>query len=137
MEVQTMSHRPNQSVAELLQQVDVDGAPLRIDSKTNTYYVLSADQLLALLKNSHGDERGSPQFTPADFGLSEADITNYQALHRSRSSAIAQNKQTPLSANLRKRLRQSEKNNFRRPESEQLLHELEYEMSRNLESVVG
>ena len=136
MEVQTMSHRPNQSVAELLQQVDVDGAPLRIDSKTNTYYVLSADQLLALLKNNHGDEK-SPQFTPADFGLSEADITNYQALHRSRSSAIAQNKQAPLSANLRKRLRQSEKNNFRRPESEQLLHELEDEMLRNLESVVG
>jgi hypothetical protein len=78
--------------------------------------------------------------TPQDFGLTEADMSAYDARRKARRKQIDLGELAPLDADLEQRLsqlnqvqRQQPLSDTQKREREQLLHELEMAMTRNLQ----
>ena len=90
-------------VAVFLRQVRKQGTPLRVDSETETYYLLTVDQLLALMQPPQNFEDGT-SFTPQDFGLTEDDVTAYLARRHKRQQQLGVTPPTELPADLQQRL---------------------------------
>ena len=131
-------------VSDLLAQIEEHGTPLRIDGTTETYYVLSADQLMTLLRVIPEDRDSVSSVTPQDFGLTEADLTAYEARRKARREQVDLNALAPLDTNLEQRLlymsriqRHQSLSEKEAREREQLLHELEAAMLHNLQAVVS
>lgn len=132
-------------VDDLLLQIEKQGTPLRIDGPSDTYYVLTVKQLMALLGiTSESENRETvPQFTPEDFGLTEADLVAYQARREARRRRVDVDALEPIDPNLEQRLDRINRLRDERPlseeehrEQEALLQELETAMLRNLETAV-
>src|SRR5262249_32049947 len=138
------NHSPtfSRNVSDLLAQITEHGTPLRIDSATETYYVLSADQLMTLLRGRPDEVESVMSCTPQGFGLTEAEMAAYDTRRQSRRQRINLGVLAPLDAALEQRLRQWQQGQRQRPlsqtqkrEREQLLHELEMAMMRNLQAL--
>jgi len=143
MSAQGNSPPTHGNVGDLLIQIEKQGTPFRIDGTTETYYVLSADQLMALLRAGAEDGESIPPFTPRDFGLTEADLVAYQARQKARRQRVHFDALVPLDTDLEQRLRrlsqiQGERSlsDKERREREQLLHELETSIVHNLQAAV-
>jgi len=139
MAAQNNSPPPSRDVSDLLAQITEHGTPFRIDSATGTYYVLSVDQLMTLLCGRPDEVESVVSCTPQDFGLTEADMSAYDSRRQARRQQIDLGVLAPLDADLEQRLRQWHQVQRQRPlsethkrEREQLLHELEVAMMRNL-----
>jgi hypothetical protein len=142
MAAQNNSPPPSRDVRDLLAQLTEHGTPFRIDSATGTYYVLSADQLMTLLSGRPEEIESMASYTPQDFGLIEADMLAYDTRRKARRKQIDLGVLVPLKADLKQRLRQLNQVQRHRPlsdaqkrEREQLLHELEMAMMRNLRAL--
>jgi hypothetical protein len=138
------NHSPtfSRDVSDLLAQIKEHGTPFRIDSATGTYYVLSADQLITLLRGKLDEVESVAACTPQDFGLTEAEMSAYDTRRQARRQRIDLGVLAPLDAALEQRLRQWQQVQHQRPlstvqkrEREQLLHELEMAMMRNLRAL--
>jgi hypothetical protein len=136
------NHSPTSSgdVSDLLAQITEHGTPFRIDGATGTYYVLSADQLMTLLRGKPEEVESVVSCTPQDFGLTEAEISAYDTRRKARRKQIDLGVLAPLDAALEQRLRQWHQVQRQQPlsdtqkrEREQLLQELEMAMMRNLQ----
>src|SRR5437016_1655088 len=132
MAAQNDSPTPSRDVSDLLAQITEHGTPFRIDSATRTYYVLSVDQLITLLRGKLDEVEPVAAYTPQDFGLTEAEMSAYDTRRQARRQRIALGVLAPLDAALEQRLRQWQQVQSQRPlsaaqkrEREQLLHELE------------
>lgn len=130
-------------VGDLLNQIEHHGTPFRIDGATETYYVLSANQLLTLFRGMIKDVESIESFTPQDFGLTEADLAGYEARRQARRAQIDPGMLAPLEAALEQRLRQWHQVQHQQPlsdqerrEVEQLLQTLETAMGSNVQAVV-
>jgi hypothetical protein len=143
MATQNRSSALPRDVGDLLDQIAHHGTPFRIDGATETYYVLSADQFLTLLRGMIKDVESVESFTPQDFGLTEADLAGYEARRQARRAQIDLGMLAPLEAALAHRLRQWHQVQHHQPladqekrEVEQLLQELETAMGANVQAVV-
>ncbi|MFN8446960.1 MAG: hypothetical protein U0175_39565 [Caldilineaceae bacterium] len=133
-----------ETIGGFLLQIREHGTPLRVDSETETYYVLTAAQLKALLATLPTQAKDKVDldhlttFSPQDFGLSEADIADYEARQQLRQRAVNVHKQRPLNADLKRRLDAiSQQGKIASPaERTQLLHELEALMNENLQALL-
>ncbi len=144
MAIQGNSPATHGNVRDLLIQIEKQGTPFRIDGTTETYYVLSADQLMALLRAGAEEGESVLPFTPRDFGLTEADLSAYQARQKARRERVAFDALTPLDTDMEQRLRRLGQIQGERPlsdqerrEREQLLRELETAIVRNLQAAVA
>ena len=131
---------PHKDVSHLLTQIEKSGTPLRIEGTTETYYVLSATQLMALLRSRPEIDNPINSFTPEEFGLTEADLADYTALRQARRARVDSDVLDPLDVDLARRLNQfndagrqvlSEED---KRELDQLVQELETVMLRNIQS---
>lgn len=81
-------------VAAFLGQVRKQGTPLRVDSDTETYYLLTATQLQELLLSVLADRvdvanfADDESFSLADFGLTEDDVAAYEAAQARQRAAL-------------------------------------------------
>jgi hypothetical protein len=130
-------------VGDLLEQIAQHGTPFRIDSVTATYYVLSAEQLLTLLRGTLEAVASVESFTPQDFGLTETDMAGYEARRQVRRAQSDPSMLAPLEVTLAQRLRYWHQVRHPQPLSEQekreiehLLQELETAMGANVQAVV-
>lgn len=142
MAAQNNASPPSRDVRDLLAQITAHGTPFRIDGATETYYVLSADQLMTLLSGRPEEVVSVASCTPQDFGLTEADLSAYDTRRKARRQQIDLGVLVPLDAELEQRLRQLQQVQRQRPLSEaqkrareQLLHELEMAMLRNVQAL--
>ena len=80
------NHSPTSStdVSDLLAQITEHGTLFRIDGATGTYYVLSADQLMTLLRGRPDEVESVAAYTPPDFGLTGAEMSAYDTRRPSR-----------------------------------------------------
>ena len=143
MATQNRSSTLPRDVGDLLEQIAHHGTPFRIDGTTETYYVLSAAQLLTLLRGMIEEVASVEAFTPQDFGLTEVGLAGYEARRQARRAQIDLGMLVPLQAALEQRLRQWHQVQHPQPLSEQeqrevkhLLHELETAMGSNVQAVV-
>ncbi len=122
------------TVGELLTQVHQQGAPLRIDDESTTYYVLSADQLAALFEMLPNSSAEKNEFTMQDFALSESDVTAYQQRREQRRKRIDSARLTPLDQQLAKRLAASKQKSALVMGTSQavILQELEAAIAHNM-----
>jgi hypothetical protein len=89
--------------ADVIAQLESHETPLRIQGPQQTYYVLSAEQMLALMQPTQMlDDNGS--FTPQDFGLTEENLTGYEARRRERRQHVDTTRHSQLTADLQNRL---------------------------------
>lgn len=134
-------------VAQFLVQVREQGTPLRVDSDTETYYVLTATQLQQLLFAAFADDAADSDFaadysfTPADFGLTEADIAAYEAKQQQQRAALNLQKQQAPAPELIRRLEALPRLERLFPkraatERTELLRELETVMLANLRAAL-
>jgi len=142
MAAQNHSPTSSRDVSDLLARIAEHGTPFRIDGATGTYYVLSADQLMTLLRGKPDEVESVASCTPQDFGLTEADMSAYDTRRKARRQQIDLDGLAPLDAALEQRLHQWHQGQRQRPLSEaqkrareQLLHELEMAMMRNLQAL--
>jgi hypothetical protein len=133
----------SRDVSDLLAQITEHGTPFRIDGAAGTYYVLSADQLMTLLSGRPEEVESVASCTPQDFGLTEAEISAYDTRREARRKQIGLGMLAPLDAALEQRLRRWHQVQRQQPlsethkrEREQLLHELEMAMMRNLQVLI-
>lgn len=124
---------------EVLTQLESRQTPLRIQGRRQSYYVLTVDQLLALMQSPQTFE-DDPSFTPEDFGLSEDDVTAYLARRQARRQQLGVSQPTELPADLQQRLAR-----FRAlaaissdapPVDETTMQALEAAMLRSLETTI-
>jgi hypothetical protein len=142
MAAQNHSSTSSRDISDLLAQITEHGTPFRIDSATGTYYVLSADQLMMLLRGKLDEVESVVSCTPQDFGLTEAEMSAYDTRRRSRRQRMDLGVLAPLDAALEQRLRQWQQvqrqrslSKVQKREREQLLHKLEMAMMRNLQAL--
>lgn len=149
---------PTKEVADFLVHVREQGTPLRVESETETYYVLTAAQLVKLLQSDAGspgddldvadididdiDLATDRSFSLQDFGLTEADLVAYERQQRVQRAAVNSQKQHPLRADLKQRLDALpalERLSPQRAAQEraQLLEELEAAMLNNLHALLS
>lgn len=126
------------TVEDLLLQIKERGAPLRIESDADTYYVLRMDQVVALLEDSLNAASAANDFMPEDFGLTDADLAAYQARRAARRKAVAAEKHARLDAALVQRLAKLKEQppSYSTAEREALLQALETAMLRNLQATL-
>ncbi len=139
--MQTYPAMQQAEVKALLNQIEEQGTPLRIESESSTYYILSAKQLQMLLKSTEFDEEEVTTYTPADFGLNNTDVAAYEKSRKTRRTYLGRSEQTPLDKDLVQRLDHmldhmtEGQNSFSeagRDKREQLLQELDEAILRNL-----
>lgn len=135
-------------VDDFLSRIEKQGTPLRIDSPSDTYYVLTAKQLMTLLDIASKSENGEvvPQLTAEDFGLTEADLAAYQARREARRQRTDVDVLEPIDPDLEQRLDRMNRiqlvplerplSDDERREREKLLNELESAMLKNLKALV-
>ncbi|WP_089722003.1 hypothetical protein [Candidatus Entotheonella palauensis] len=119
-----------------MDQIEHHGTPFRIDGPTETYYVLSADQLMALLRNVHQEIESVEPFTPQDFELTEADLSVYKARREARRKRINRSMLVPLETDLEQHLRQLTQVQQQFPISDQQKHKVD-QLLNELETVMG
>lgn len=148
MNIQTFQQpSPTKAVADFLVQVRHQGTPLRVDSDTETYYVLTATQLQHLVEAAIGDAANrvdlpnEPAFTLEDFGLTEADVAAYEAAQERQRSVLKLQQQRPLQPDIIRRLNALPRLEQLFPmraaaEREALLRELETAMLNNLRTLI-
>lgn len=136
MAAQNRSSASFDDIAGLLDQIEHHGTPFRIDGSTQTYYVLSADQLMALLRDVHGGVESEEPFTLEDFGLTEADLSAYEARREARRKRVDRGMLAPLEAALAQRLGQLNQTQSQAPLSDQQKREVE-ELLNELEAAMG
>lgn len=127
------------TVEDLLSEIKQRGAPLRIESDADTYYVLRMDQVVALLEDSLQDAQPTDEFVPEDFGLTDADLAAYQARRADRRNAAPAEQQTQLDASLVQRLAKlkDKPSSYSPSEREALLQALEAAMLRSLQATLS
>src|SRR5712691_11148657 len=103
MAAQNHSSTSSRDVSDLLAQITEHGTPLRIDGAAGTYYVLSADQLLTLLRGRPEEVESMASCTPQDFGLTEADMSAYDTRRAARRQQIELGVLAPLDADREQR----------------------------------
>lgn len=142
MSAQNGSPALPRDVGDLLKQIEHHGTPWRIDGTTETYFVLSAAQLITLFRGMIEEAKPAASFTPQDFALTEADLSAYEARRKARREHIDCSLLAPLNPVLEQRLRQWEQVQGQQPLSdqqkrvgEQLLHELETALVGNAQRV--
>ena len=97
MAAQSRSPTSSRDGSDLLAQIREHGTPFRINSATGTYYVLSADQLMTLLRGQLDEVESVAACTPQDFGLTEAEMSAYGARRQARRQHINLGVLAPLS----------------------------------------
>ena len=125
MATQNRSSALPRDVGDLLDQLAHHGTPFRIDGATETYYVLSAAQLLTLLHGMMKDVESVASFTPQDFGLTEADLAGYEARRQARRAQIDPGLLAPIEAALAHCLSQWHQMQHHQPLAEQENREIE------------
>lgn len=126
----------------LLTEIETQGTPLRIDGQTETYYVLSASQLNALINRSQDDSANfedATNFTPEDFGLTEADLDQHEKTQQVQQQHIASHALKPLSEDLGSRITQQAQSTVpqqNKAERDELLAKLEAAMLTNLQASI-
>lgn len=94
---------------DLLTRLESQQTPLRIQGQQRSYYVLTSEQLLALMQQPPHLEDDTT-FAPEDFGLTEDDVTAYLARRQDRQQKLGATPPTPptpptpLPADLQQRL---------------------------------
>lgn len=127
----------------LFEHIQQQGTPLRIDGPTETYYVLSSEQLLSLLNVAQNQLDADTLFAPEDFGVTQAEIEAYEARRQQRRRyAALHSTQNPLPQQLAQRLSSLQAaplplTEEQRQEREELLHELDSVILRNIEKISG
>ena len=89
--------------ADVIAQLESQETPLRIQGSQQTYYVLSAEQMLALMQPTQMID-DDDSFMPQDFGLTEEDLTRYQNRRRERRQHVGATRHSRLAADLQNRL---------------------------------
>lgn len=139
---------PAKALEPFFVQIKEHGTPLRVDSETETYYVLTATQLEQLLLSAAvdnvetADSLDEHNFTLEDFGLTEADIAAYEAKQARQRSAFGTQQPRPLSPDVIRRLAALPRLERLFPthavaEREELLRELETAMLNNLRAYMA
>jgi len=134
-------------VADFLVQAREQGTPLRVESETETYYLLTATQLQQLLLSALADNPDNADFaenhafTPEEFGLTEADIAAYEATQQKQRAALPLHRQQPPDPELIRRLDALPRLERLFPqravaEREALLRELEVAMLNRLQALI-
>ena len=122
--------------ASVMAQLDTQETPLRIQSQRKTYYVLTVEQIAALMQPLPTVE-DNESFTPEDFGLTEKDVENYLARRQEREQQIGAADHMPISTELKNRLDMlrtlSDLSPSAVPVDKQTLRVLEEAMLRNLQ----
>lgn len=88
---------------DVLTELENQETPRRITGAHQTYYVLSAEQLLLLLHRPAGADE-TITFTPDAFGLTDEEIAHYQAKRQARLRQVQTAQQTPLDIELQQSL---------------------------------
>ncbi len=125
---------------EMLTQLESQQTPLRIQGHQQSYYVLTVDQLLALMQPPQNFEDDT-SFTPEEFGLTEADIAAYEANQQKQRAALPLHRQQPPDPELFRRLDALPRLERLFPqrataEREVLLRELEVAMLNRLQALI-
>ena len=123
---------------DVLTRLESQQTPLRIQGQWHSYYVLTVDQILALMQPPHFED--DTTFAPEDFGLSEDDVTTYLARRQERQQKLGATQPTQLPADLQQRLDRlwvmvSGSNNAPRPDV-QTMQALEAAMLHSLETTI-
>jgi hypothetical protein len=122
---------------DVLAELENQQTPRRITGPHQTYYVLSAEQLLLLLHRPLGVAETS-SFTPADFGLTDEAVARYQAERQERLAQMQRAGQQPIELELQQSLAILQSfgpPNQWTPAHEQTLWALEAAMLHNLQQV--
>ena len=88
---------------DVLTRLESQQTPLRIQGHQQSYYVLTMEQLLALMQPAQ-NFADDPSFSPEDFGLTEADVRAYLARRHERQQKLGSIQPTQLPADLQQRL---------------------------------
>lgn len=124
---------------EMLTQLESRQTPLRIQGHRQSYYVLTVDQILALLQPPQNFEDDT-SFTPEEFGLTEDDVTAYLARRHERQQQLGITHPTALPADLQQRLDRFRAlvsiSNDAPPVDEATMKALEAAMLRSLETTI-
>lgn len=121
---------------DLLTRLESQQTPLRIQGQQRSYYVLTSEQLLALMQQPPHFENDTT-FAPEDFGLTEDDVTAYLARRQDRQQKLGVTPPTPLPADLQQRLSRlhAVSNNTSHP-NDQMMQALEAAMLHSLETTI-
>lgn len=131
--------RQNRSQAlskDIVNQIEYHGTPLRIDGATETYYVLSAAQLMAILRSGYQEVESVESFTLKDFGLTDADLSAYEARRKVRREWTDPDRLSHIETALEQRLYQLNQVQLQSPLSEQQKREIE-QLLIKLETMMG
>lgn len=125
--------------SDVLTRLESQQTPLRIQGHRQSYYILTIEQIVALMQPPQNFEDDTT-FTPDDFGLSEADIANYLARQQERQQYLGNPQHIPLPFELRERLDMlrslSAVSASALPVDEQTIRALEAAMLRNIEATI-
>ncbi len=124
---------------EMLTQLESQQTPLRIQGHQQAYYVLTVDQLLALMQPSQTIEDDT-SFAPEEFGLTEDDVAAYVERRHARRQQLGVTQPTELPADLQQRLDRfrvlAAISNNAPPVDEATIQALETAMLRTLETTI-
>lgn len=124
---------------DVLTQLESQPTPLRIQGHRQSYYVLTVEQILALMQPPQNMEDDTT-FAAQDFGLTEDDITAYLDRRHERQQQVGLAQQTPLPADLQNRLEMIRSlaavTTTAPPVDEQTLQALEAAMLRSLQTTI-
>ena len=124
---------------DVLTQLESQPTPLRIQGHRQSYYVLTVEQILALMQPPQNMEDDTT-FTAQDFRLTEDDITAYLDRRHERQQQVGLAQQTPLPADLHNRLEMIRSlaavTTTAPPVDEQTLQALEAAMLRSLQTTI-
>lgn len=145
MDPSVEKQEPKLPQVELLLEIEEQGTPLRIDGNQETYYVLSATQLRALMGRMLEDVNDIDNvtgFTLEDFGLTKADLNEYYKTHKAQHERVSMADITPLSKDLSDQLSEasgstSSDGNATDTKDKMILHELEAAMLANLQAAAS
>lgn len=124
---------------DILTRLESQQTPVRIQGHKQSYYVLTVEQILALMQppQNFADDT---TFTPQDFGLTEADVTDYLARRHERQQKLGVTKPTQLPADLQHRLDRlraiAAVSTAAPPLDEQTIQALEAAMLHSLETTI-
>ena len=138
----TRTTAQSKRLLDLFNRVKQTGKPVRIESGADTFYVLSAEQLLTLLGGFHAEATLEESLQPEEFGLTQDEIAAYEerrAARRKSTPALA-----PLDAEIQRRLlafgeaqAQHDLSPQHLLEQEYLLNAIENALLRNLVQTVA
>ncbi len=124
---------------DLLTRLESQQTPLRIQGHRRSYYVLTVDQILALMQPPQNFEDGT-SFAPEDFGLTEDDVTDYLDRRHERQQKLGVTQPTQLPADLQHRLDRlraiAAVSTAAPPIDEQTIQALEAAMLHSLETTI-